>query len=166
MNTFLPYWSKILGPTSLDKRCRPSSWRCTQIRSRLFTIIFLSFGTDRSGQTVQTQIRGAGSTLFAIPSPSFGCITLKGTPSCSTFRRLQQMFWVSEYLGNFTVPCRLHLTIVKPHCSVFRMITVKKNLGSHFLKYFYGTVMILSFRTPKNCVVITLKFELCGFTIE
>ena len=29
-----------------------------------------------------------------------------------------------------------------------------------------STVMILSFRTPKKIVVITLKFELCGFTIE
>ena len=28
------------------------------------------------------------------------------------------------------------------------------------------TVMILSFRTPKTFVVITLKFELCGFTIH
>ena len=28
------------------------------------------------------------------------------------------------------------------------------------------TVMILSFRTPKAFVVITLKFELCGFTID
>ena len=26
--------------------------------------------------------------------------------------------------------------------------------------------MILSFRTPKTFVVITLKFELCGFTID
>ena len=28
------------------------------------------------------------------------------------------------------------------------------------------TVMILSFRTPKTSVVITLKFELCGFNID
>ena len=28
------------------------------------------------------------------------------------------------------------------------------------------TVMIPSFRTPKTFVVITLKFELCGFTID
>ena len=28
------------------------------------------------------------------------------------------------------------------------------------------TVMILSFRTPKTFVVITLKFELYGFTID
>ena len=28
------------------------------------------------------------------------------------------------------------------------------------------TVMILSFRTPKTFVVITLKFELCGFTVD
>ena len=45
------------------------------------TVMFLSFWTDRSRQTVQTQItlRGAiwsGSTLFAIQSASFGLITL------------------------------------------------------------------------------------------
>ena len=42
------------------------------------TIMFLSFRTDSSGQTVQTQIRAvwSGSTLFAIPSASFGLITL------------------------------------------------------------------------------------------
>ena len=28
------------------------------------------------------------------------------------------------------------------------------------------TVMFLSFRTPKTFVVITLKFELCGSTID
>ena len=40
--------------------------------------MFLKFRTNRSGQTVQTQ-RGAiwsGSTLFAIPSASFGRVTL------------------------------------------------------------------------------------------
>ena len=48
----------------------------------LHTVMFLSFRTDRSGQTVQTQItapRGAvwsGSTLFAIPSALFGLVTL------------------------------------------------------------------------------------------
>ena len=39
-------------------------------------------------------------------------------------------------------------------------------LSLYTYMYFVGTVMILSFRTPKKCVVITLKFELCGFTIE
>ena len=34
-----------------------------------------------------------------------------------------------------------------------------QSLNSH-------TVMTLSSRTPKKFVVITLKFELCGFTIE
>ena len=29
-----------------------------------------------------------------------------------------------------------------------------------------NTVMILSFRTPRTFVVITLKFELCAFTID
>ena len=42
----------------------------------------LSFRTDRPGQTVQTQVRQlgpvwSGSTLFAIPSASFGCITIR-----------------------------------------------------------------------------------------
>ena len=32
--------------------------------------------------------------------------------------------------------------------------------------YSLSTVMILSFRTPKTFVVITLKFELCGSTID
>ena len=35
------------------------------------TVMFLSFWTDRSGQTVWS-----GSTLFAILSASFGCIPL------------------------------------------------------------------------------------------
>ena len=34
------------------------------------------------------------------------------------------------------------------------------------LEFTASTVMILSFRTPKTFVVITLKFELCGFTID
>ena len=34
-------------------------------------VMILSFRTDRSGQTVQTQV-WSGSTLFAIPSASFG----------------------------------------------------------------------------------------------
>ena len=48
-------------------------------RYRLGTVMFLSFRTGRSGQTVQTQIRGAvwsGSTPFAILYASFGLITL------------------------------------------------------------------------------------------
>ena len=45
--------------------------------------MILSFWTDTPGQTVQTQIRllleeqsDQGPTLFAIPSASFGLITL------------------------------------------------------------------------------------------
>ena len=42
-----------------------------------FTMLILSFQTDRSGQTVQTQIRLLlESTRFAILAASFGCITL------------------------------------------------------------------------------------------
>ena len=38
--------------------------------------------------------------------------------------------------------------------------------GEVYLADFHkeSTVMILSFPTPKTFVVITLKFELCGFT--
>ena len=43
----------------------------------------------------QTAPRGAvwsGSTLFAIASASFGCITRKKKPSCSTFR-VSKILW-------------------------------------------------------------------------
>ena len=71
--------------------------------------MILSFRTDMSGQTVQTQIRlllkakGAvwsGSTLFAIPSASFGLITIWQSHIVQILEWLQQIFWVSEYLGN------------------------------------------------------------------
>ena len=43
----------------------------------LYTVMILSFRADRPGQTVQTQIRLLlESTLFAIPSASFGLITI------------------------------------------------------------------------------------------
>ena len=48
------------------------------------------------------QIRRAvwsGSTLFSIPSASFGCITLRKRHLVQLLGWLQQMFWVSEYLG-------------------------------------------------------------------
>ena len=47
--------------------------------------------------------RGAvwsGSTLFAIPSASFGLITLWQSHIVKILKWLQQIFWVSEYLGN------------------------------------------------------------------
>ena len=51
----------------------------------------------------QTAPRGAvwsGSTLFAIPSASFGLTTLWYSRIVQILEWLQQMFWVSEYLGN------------------------------------------------------------------
>ena len=51
----------------------------------------------------QTAPRGAvwsGSTLFAIPSASFGLITLWYNYIVQILEWLQQFFWVSEYLGN------------------------------------------------------------------
>ena len=59
-------------------------------------IMFLSFWTDRSGQTVQIQISvllvWSGSTLFAIPSASFGCITLRK-------HHIQLLGWLQQTFG-------------------------------------------------------------------
>ena len=54
----------------------------------------------------QTAPRGtvwSGSTLFAIPSASFECITLKETPSCSTFRVITTNFLGVWIFRKFTV---------------------------------------------------------------
>ena len=54
----------------------------------------------------QTAPRGAvwsGSTLFAIPSASFGCITLRKRHPVQLLGWLQQMFWASEYLGSLPI---------------------------------------------------------------
>ena len=79
---YMPTLCKLAGGIFKVTR-QKNSWRdiflwCT---SRIFlfhgtpaiTVMILSFRTDRPGQTVQTQCR---STLFAIPSASFGLITL------------------------------------------------------------------------------------------
>ena len=42
----------------------------------------------------------SGSTLFAIPSASFGLITLWKSHIIQILELLQQIFWVSKYLGN------------------------------------------------------------------
>ena len=65
-----------------------------------FTVMVLSFRTDRSGQTVQSQIRRAvwsGSTLFAIPSASFGCITLRKSHLVQLLGWLQQIFGCPKF---------------------------------------------------------------------
>ena len=52
--------------------------------------MILSFWTDRSGQTVQTQIRLLLEVRYSLVKPS-----------CSNFRVIVANFlvWVSEYLG-------------------------------------------------------------------
>ena len=61
--------------------------------------MILSFRTDMPGLTVQTQIRllleeqsDPGSTLFAIPSASFGLITLWQSHIVQILEWLQQIF--------------------------------------------------------------------------
>ena len=66
--------------------------------------MFLSFQTDRSGKTVQTQMRGAvwsGSTLFAVPSASFGWITLRKSHLVQLLGWLQQIFRCPNIKGHF-----------------------------------------------------------------
>ena len=53
----------------------------------------------------QAPPRGAvwsGSTLFAIPSASFGCITLRKHHLVQLLGWLQQIFWLSEILGFYS----------------------------------------------------------------
>ena len=75
--------------------------------------MILSFWTDMPGQIVQTQIRllleeqsDEGSTLFAYPSALFGLITLRQSHKVQILEWLQQIFWVSEYLGILWYNCR------------------------------------------------------------
>ena len=61
------------------------------------------YASANSADPDQTVCRGAvwsGSTLFAIPSASFGLITLWQSHTVQILQWLQQIFLVSEYLGN------------------------------------------------------------------
>ena len=65
------------------------------------TVIFLSFRTDRSGQTVQTQIRLLLIRAYIVCYSLyiFGMHYSKEKPSCSKFRVITANFRVSEILG-------------------------------------------------------------------
>ena len=69
----------------------------------------------------------------------------------------------------------MHYTMVEPSCSNFRVITAKFSGVRNFriftvdpgsIAFAQTTVNFLNIQTPKKFVVITLKFELCGSTIE
>ena len=67
------------------------------------TVIFLSFWTDRSGQTVQTQIRLLLEDLIRVYTLCnslciFRMHYTKEMPFCSTFRVITINFQVSEIL--------------------------------------------------------------------
>ena len=80
--------------------------RANSVHPDQTTVMILSFRSDRPEQTVQSQIRlllqeqsdqgvGAvwsGSTLFAIPSAPFGCITLRKSHHVQLLEWLQQIF--------------------------------------------------------------------------
>ena len=62
--------------------------------------MILSFGQICLGKQCRPRSIWSGSTLFAILSASFGLITLWKSHIDQILEWLQQMFWVSEYLGN------------------------------------------------------------------
>ena len=71
----------------------------------LYTVMVLSFRADKSLQTLQTQIRLLlESSLIRVYTVCNSlCIFWMHfsmvKPPCSKFRVLQQIFWVSEFLG-------------------------------------------------------------------
>ena len=66
------------------------------------TVMFLSFRTDRSGQTVQTQMRLLLIRVYTVCNSLciFWMHYSKEKPSCSTFRTITANCWVSEILGS------------------------------------------------------------------
>ena len=83
-----------------------SSTNWIDVHLNTCTIIILSFWTERSGQTVQTQIRLLlkGSSLIRVYTVCnslciFWLHYSKEKPSCSTFRVITANFRVSEILG-------------------------------------------------------------------
>ena len=80
--------------------CLVGPWTNIILINSRDTVIFLSFRTDRSGQTVQTQIR---LLLWVYTVCNSLCIFWmhysKEKPSCSTFRVITANFRVSEILG-------------------------------------------------------------------
>ena len=103
--------------------------------------MILSFQTDMSGQTVQTQIRlllyqGLHCLLFR----------LHGLDSLH-YGRATKFKFESDYNNFWGV-------------RIFRKFMVFIQKFEQYSKQ--STVTFLNIRTPKKFVVITLKFELCG----
>ena len=96
---FILFFSLAVGNIDTGRTNRMSC----QEQQEVTTVMILSFWTDKSGKTVhQTAPRGAvwsGSTLFACPSASFGCIILHESHLAQILGCIQQIFWVSELLG-------------------------------------------------------------------
>ena len=81
----------------------------------------------------QTAPRGAvwsGSTLFAIPSASFGCITVRKSHLFQLLGWLQKFFGVSEYLGNLRICVFEHSVMTNFNCSC---PAIQRGQGSGFL---------------------------------
>ena len=79
--------------------------RRQRMDQRRTTVMIISFRTNMPRQTVQSQIRLLIRVYTAIPSASFGLITLWYSHVVQILEWLQQIFWVSEYLGNLQYIC-------------------------------------------------------------
>ena len=104
--------------------------------------MFLSFQTDKSGQTVQTQIRlllvWPGSTLFANPSASFECITLRKSHPVKHLGWLQQIFGCPNFkafYGNVSVSTKI----------IFLQLHLFCIFAAKFLRHYIDKSMITPF---------------------
>ena len=86
----------MLNIRCYSRRINLHSWRYK------FTVMIRQICLGNSADPDQTAPRAvwSGSTLFAIPSASFGLTTLWKSHIVQILEWLQQIFRVSEYLGN------------------------------------------------------------------
>ena len=140
------------------------------------TVMILSFRTDRSRQTVQTQIRlllGAvwsGSSLFAIPFASFGQNILWFGLFVWILGSLQQSFLVCENLGTLRYSNEHpHHSYLLPNNEQKCLMTIVNHYTNMPLQH---TAIVQgcengNFQMKKcgNFLIFALNID-CGYTLE
>ena len=112
---------------------------------KVITVIFLSFRTDRSGQTVQTQIRSSLIRVYTVCNSLciFWMHYSKETPSCSTFRVITTNVFSVRIFRKFTVCTFWWL------CKSFKSETVLHCLLQLWEYKMQGFVIIIILDFPK-----------------
>ena len=101
MNVWKFHWHTLKIKETFSKK-----GACFFFWDTLYTVMILSFRTDRPGQTVQTQIRllleeQSDQGLHCLPFRLQRLdLLLYGRDAVQILECLQQIFWVSEDLGN------------------------------------------------------------------